>query len=1259
MPVADDTPELNRFLPADRRQALASGEDLPAHAEGTVLFADIGGFTPLSEMLAETLGPQQGAEAVAGCVQRIFDALADAVHRHHGSIITFAGDAITCWFDDRHADHAIAAAFEMQAAMETVGLATVPGVEVPQLGLKVALAFGEARRVAVGDPGEQLFDVLAGEPVDLSGDGEKRCRPGEVILDRASADSLAKVITTGEERDGFVCVTGLTVDVEADPWPEIPEGRLADDAVRSWIVPAIRERLGAGPGHLLAEFRPVVTMFVSFEADDTGAPGQFDAVVRRVQTVVQQRGGSIGTVSVGDKGSYLLAVFGAPVAHGDDVRRAVTAAQQIRDDWGAAVRIGLHEGRVFAGLYPGRIRSAYTVVGDSVNLAARLMTAAAPGQILMTASVGESLDRRFSISALEPITVKGRAAPVPVCLLVGTTSDASLTEPRHALPIVGRNRELSAIDDAIDDAKEGRGGVLAFVGDPGLGKSRLMTTAILRADDEGFAVFVGECQPESVGTAYLPWQQIWNAMLGLPHDGSDDERRHALGAVLSNAAPEAAPLAPLLSAVLGLPMDDTDATRDMPAPVRKQVLEQVLAGMLRGRSGAGPVCIVLDDVHWIDALSRDLLTTLAGSISDVPVLVVLAYRPEEVTAPLDISREREFMLDELDEEGASELATMLLGQTSDEPVDPSAVAAVTARAGGNPFFIEELAREIRDRGGKTSELPTSLEHLILERLDRLPAAQQHTAKVASIVGRRFETKWLTGAFADTLDAELVPSDLDGLGSSGLIVTDTPLPEEAHLFRHALVRDVAYETLGFAVRASLHEQLARYLEQTAATPPLELLAYHYARSANTAKEAEYRRLAAEVAIRNGAYADALEHVQRASEIVAGQEDGPDKLEQELELALMLGSILLVTDGQGSARAKEVYDHARALSRELPPGPAVGRAVFGLWTYYLFQGLMAPTAELADEAVALSEHSPDPGVRIMAHLAVSQTHMWTGEWHRCIEHYDRVVELYEPSEHQAYITQYAQNPRFTASNSAFWAEWMLGHPERAAVIGELAISEAKELNHEFTYTIAFLGRPLVAWFRRRDDEFAASVDDYVATAERAGNPFYIALARSLQASAQVLSGDADGGLAQLESQFDAMHALGSKLVDPLMVSLLGEAYLAAGRYDEGLDLVDRSIERFARDGQVSWLPDHLRLRAALALQADAGALDASLTTLARASEVARSHDALSLELRCTLAETALRCESGHDDAAPDAIAAVYERFTEGFEDPDLVAARTFLP
>ena len=1257
--AVDSAPSLGRFIASDRRRAVSQGTWLPDDAHGHVLFADIGGFTPFAEALDEALGSEQGAEEVASTIHAIFDALADAVDRHHGSIVAVAGDAVTCWFDQEHGPHAVACALEMQEEMDRVAGASPGGVDGPRLRLKVAVAEGDVRRVVLGDPETQMFDLLVGAPVDRAGEGEKLCLPGEVLVDEVLAASLPDLLVLDEVRGGFRRVQGLSFEVPPDPWVRIAE--LDEEAVRPWVNPAVRERLQTGRSELLSEFRPVVVMFVAFaDGDRTVDPvEQLGRDIAEVQDAVDHRGGSVFDVSLGDKGSYLLAVFGAPTAHGDDARRAAAAADRVRSRLGDRVRIGLHTGRVFAGLYAGRRRSAYTVVGDVVNTGSRLMTSAAPGQVLMSARLGSMLDRRFVVEALDPIAVKGHAAPVAVCHLVGRAAQAgTLSEPRQTMVLVGREREQAAIASALAAAKDGHGGVLGLRADAGLGKSRLLGSALMLALDEGFATFVGECQSQDSSTAYAAWQPIWNAMLGLPVDGDDDRRREALMGMLSQAAPDALPLAPLLTPVLGLPLDDNDVTRGMPAPVRKQVLEQLLTGMLRGRASMGPVCIVVDDLHWIDSLSRDLVDALSRAIGDVPVLLVLAYRPADDGTPVVVvPPDRELDLSELTEQDSAALARLQLASVSGEDPSDELVETVVARAGGNPFYLEELAREIHERGGSTDDLPASLEQLILERMDRLPASQQNTAKMASVIGRRFESRLLQEAFGRTIDGRDVGADLLGLDVSGLTVPDSPPPDEAHLFRHVLVRDVAYQTLSFRVRGDLHEQLADYLERVMTPPPVDLLAYHYAHSPNASKESLYRTRAAELAVRNGAYGDALAHVRRAMEIVDALPAGQDHDEQLLELTLLLGSIQLVTDGQGSATAKATYDRARELSRSVPPGPAVGRAVFGLWTYYLFQGMMHPAAELADEATALTAMSPDVGVRIMAHLAMSQTHMWTGDWSRSLEHYDDVMRLYDPKDHQAYVTQYAQNPRFTAGNSAFWGLFMTGFPERADAVSEECIAEARELGHEFTYTIAFLGRPLVALFRRDGERLRGSVDEYIGTATRSGNPFYTALAHSLAAISEVRSGEAVPGLSLLEEQYAKMQALGSKLVDPLMVSLLAEANLAAGRLDEGLQVLEDNVPVFERNGQVSLLPDLHRLRGELLL-VRGGSADESLHWMEQGRAIAARDGALSLELRSALAAARLHAAHGRGDDARALLEPIVARFTEGGQDADLVEARRYM-
>ena len=1253
---------LCNYIPNDRRLAMARQRPFPDRQQGSALFADIGGFTALAEALEQSLGAQRGAEALTAAVDRIFDALIDAVDRHGGSVVAFAGDAMTCWFDADDGRAAIASALAMQAAMGQAGQVAAPTMAPRALGIKVSVANGQARRLLAGDPAVQCLDVLAGPLIDRLALADGLCRSGEVLVDMPVVQALGDLLLTGDEapRQGFVLVSALRAAPAVAAAPLVNDQDFAPGALRAWVLGPVYDSLQAGQRRFLAEFRSVAALFGSFDgmtydADDAGP--RLDTAMREWIAIVTRHGGYLFDVTVGDKGSYFLVVFGAPHAHGDDVRRAIAAAVDLRR--AGVPRIGVNAGRAYAGLYAGATRAVYRVAGNAVNLAARLMTAAKPGQVLLGGAVGESLDRRFAIRALDALRVKGVSGPVAVCELLGPAQASShLSEPRYLLPLVGRSAEIGFIAQALAQARAGQGQVLAFCADAGMGKSRLINETLHLASDAGFVALAGECQPHGAGIAYLPWRSIWNAFFGLAPQDPAETRRTQLAVALGPVAH----FAPLLASLLDLAMADNDVTRGMPAPVRKQVLEQVLTGALRGRAATGPLCIVVEDLHWADVLSRELLSTLAPAISDLPVLLVLAYRPAD--EPLALPPRREIALTEFTADEAANLASQLANLLAPGSATPEMVAAVTERANGNPFYIEELVRFVVERGGLTSALPATLESLILGRIDSLSILQQRTVKLASVIGRRFPVAWLDGAFADANNpghsAIGQVEDLEHIRRVGLVVSDTPTPDRAFLFRHAVVRDVAYEMLGFALRQSLHEQLAAYLERSSGdeSRPIDLLAYHYARSANTAKEAEYRRLAAELAIKNGAYAEALAQVQRASDIVSAQPPGPEHMGQELELKLLHGAILLVLDGQGSQKAKAVYDQARELSRRVPRGPLVGRAIFGLWTYYLFQGLMRPTEELAEEALALAMLAPDPGVRTMAHLALAQTHMWTGRWRICHQHYEHVLGLYHASQHQAHITQYAQNPRFTAANSGFWALWAMGRLAQARVVADLAVEDAVPLNHALTSVIAYLCTPVLAYLNREHARVAETVAEFEARSMRAGNPFYIAFALAFKGFSQVLAGRHQAGLDLLAAQDQTMRALGAKLIEPLVTSLLAESYLLADRLDDGLALLDQRCATFADEGRLAWMPDHLRLRAEIRLRQDPTCHDEAMALLRQAMLIAREHDAASFELRAALKLVGLLHAQARTDAASQVLEDSLALFGDGCDAADQTAARSLL-
>jgi len=405
---AFDNPEA--YIPSDRRRALAAGRELADRVVGAALFADISGFTPLTEALARELGQQRGPEELTVLLNRISHAVIAELDRFGGDVIYFSGDAITCWLDADDGLRATACALEMQRAMREVGTIVTPAGTEIQLSLKIAVAVGHARRFLVGDPDVQLIDVLAGRMIDALAETEQEAATGEVLLHDSALSSLGARVLLAELRVAatgarYGVVDGLEQPVADTPAPLLGEP-LPDAVVRPWLLPAVYERLRTGRGELLAELRPAFPVFARFSGidydDDPDAIPKLDDFVRQAQRILTSYGGNLLQLTLGDKGAYLYAIFGSPLAHEDDAARAAAAALELRELEGltaaTGVQIGIANGRLRSGTYGHDRRRTFVCLGDAANLAARLMSRASPGETWVTDDVRAATGWRTSTS---------------------------------------------------------------------------------------------------------------------------------------------------------------------------------------------------------------------------------------------------------------------------------------------------------------------------------------------------------------------------------------------------------------------------------------------------------------------------------------------------------------------------------------------------------------------------------------------------------------------------------------------------------------------------------------------------------------------------------------------------------------------------------------------------------------------------------------------------------------------------------------------
>lgn len=857
-----DARQLSGYLPIDRRAALATGCQLPGTAHGAALFADIAGYTLLSKELTRQFGARKGAERLSNQMNLVYGALTGEVHSWGGSVVSFSGDAITCWFDDAPqgvrvspgAARAVACALRLhELTAQVPPLIVGDGADIC-LSIKVAVATGQVQRVAVGDVKYRLIDVIAGPAIDKVTALERHALQGEVVVDEPTARCLKGVRISrwkaGDQITGRLAAIGDlgVLSAQRQPWADV----VLDPAVAAdWVDSQLRHR----PSASLTELRPTSAMFVSFGdilSPPNGGFDRLDPFVRRVQRIAAGQGGSVLQVTMGDKGGYLYVAFGAPTAHEHVAACAAAAALEV---CGPAVDVGsvgslacgLTLGLSRTGAYGGPSCWTYGVVGENVNLAARLMTVAAPGEIVAAAGFARSCGPGFVFDDLAPVAVKGYLAPVPIMRL--TAGQIAGGPSRFATPLVGRDGELQEILALVELVTTGPGAVLVIEGDAGIGKSHLIEharrTALDSTDVTWFECSADETASGSL-TAFLPlladlfFQELGSTVEHRRElfDTTIDSLLEVLDTQGTMAALEARRALELsrsyIGPLLGLQWAGSASAQHDPRTRFERCLRAV-DDLLRAECLRRPVVVHVRDAQWLDADSARLVTLLATSARRFPIAVILDQRPirsagrpsPDPTSADQVVRDWSFPHQRVDlaglgRDGVGILVEGLLTRMA----EPDVVTAIVARSGGNPFFVEQLVLDLLERGVLGTEaggavatiddlerdLPLTLAAVLLSRIDRLEASVRTAVQFAAVLGTQFSRELLGEMTRSELsDSELAEAFV-AAESAGVW---TPLVDRSgwETFTHALLRQTAYDMQLDERLALLHARAGQAIEMT--------------------------------------------------------------------------------------------------------------------------------------------------------------------------------------------------------------------------------------------------------------------------------------------------------------------------------------------------------------------------------------------------------------------------------------------------------------
>jgi class 3 adenylate cyclase/tetratricopeptide (TPR) repeat protein len=1127
-------PDLAPYLP--RLLHAWEGNERARVMEATLVSVDISGFTSLAERLAAR--GRAGAEELIAVISGCFEGLIGIAERYGGDVLKFRGDALLLLHtSEGHERRAALAAADMQWFIGQAG-SRMSSVGPVELSMATGVYSGDCHLFLVESSHREL--MVTGPAATATVRLEDLASAGEVLVSPRTAEALEPTWLVGE-RDGarLLDVASLAgAQQTAAPAPVSPAGDL-----ESFIPVPLRDRLAVSGGE--AEHRRATVAFVKFSGVDellsTSVPGDLLGRLDSLGRAVGEAGGRYGITwlesDVDIDGGKLYLTAGAPSSAGDDDEGMLRALRDVvGGEHGLPLRAGVSRGHVFAGDVGATTRRTYAVMGDTVNLAARLVGRAEPGQIVATADVLEQARTRYD-TGRQPLLVKGKERAV-TAYTVGEPLAGEQVERAAPLPLVGREHELAVLRSAVDAARLHSAQLVEIVGEPGIGKSRLVEE--LRTLTVGFAQLRSSAEQYTRSLPFFAFRGILRQLAGITAEESRDEAGARLAPWVATVMPDLAPWLPLLAIPFDADVPPTPEVNGLEPSRRHDRLHQVLEQFLQ-RVLMMPTLLEFEDVHWLDDASRYLLLYLTGRPAARPTLVVATRRPEGESLVAEDGQGTVLRLEPLPADQSAQLALVAAGG---EALPESTVDALTERAGGNPFFVRELVAATQV-GGDLQTLPESVETLLTSRIDGLDPPDRMLLRYASVLGRTFELDLLEEILRDELDGVRDPEVWRRVGH--LVERGE---HDTLRFRHELVRATAYEGLSYRRRRQIHGRVAATIERQAGADVAEvagLLSHHFLEAGEHERAWHYSVLAGDAAQERLANVVASELYERALRAA-------DQLEElsSAERARVCEALGDVCERFARYdRAAEAYAEARSLLADDAAAQARLQRKDGVLGER--SGQYDRALESFEAGLAVAERDGDVllGERAELEVGIAGVHYRRSAYDQCIRWAESAVEHAQAAD---------------AQRSLAHAYFLLdaAHTDLGSRKGirycELALPIYRELGDYRGEGIVLNNLGVHAYYEGRWDE---ALDCYRRSREarqRGGDVAGAAVQSNNEA--EILSDQGHLAEAQelLEEALRSSRAAGYLFGVAVMTSNLGRLAARAGRFEDAHELLDDAQAQF---------------------------------------------------------------------------------------------------
>lgn len=1039
-----------------------------------------------------------------------------------------------------------------------------------------------------------------------------------------------------------------------------------------------------------AERRQLTVMFCdivgSTELSEQLDPEELREIVRAYQhtcaQVIDRFDGHIAQYL----GDGLLVYFGYPRAHEDDAERAVRAGLGLVDALQELntrlprpirVRVGVHTGQVVVGEMGSGVRHEHLALGETPNIAARVQGLAADNAVVMSAATQQLVAGLFTSESLGAHSVKGIALPLSLYQVSGEGDVHSRFEAAvktGLTAMVGREEEVGLLQRHWAEIKDGNGQVVLLSGEAGIGKSRLVQFLKEHVLHDRTTRIEFRCSPYYRNSAFYPIVGHLERMLKFVPQEAGAAKYEKLARLLSRYDFPRADTLPLLAELLSLPLPDGCAALELsPERQKQRTLETLVAWILEDAERHDVYC-AWEDLHWSDASTMEALELLLEHVSSTRLLVMLTFRPD-FRPPWELRSH--FSHITLSRLGRSQVEQLIDKLTDGKALPPEVLQQIVTKTDGVPLFVEELTKMVMESGllraanehyelkGPLPPLaiPSTLQDSLMARLDRLASARE-LAQLGATLGREFTYDLICAV--SPLDEAALQSGLAQLVEAELIYRKGLPPNTSYLFKHALVQDTAYQSLLKSQRQQFHQRITHVLEErfpdVVARQP-ELLAHHYAAAGLPDRAIPYWQEAGHNSVQRSANSEAIGHYTSALEALQILPPGLERNRRELALQVALSTPVAVSTGWSSGAAGKVYNRARELCAQVGDTPQLFPTLYGLWSVDNMQANYVSAHETAVQFLDRAELAADAGLLIEAHVATGFTAIWLGQFRSALEHCEAGISLYDPDLHRVHVDLYRREPGTACRGIAAWSLWHLGYPDQALKSAHEGIALAGESRHP--YSVAYAEAFICMTHQFRGDAAAThvSAEALMTLGSRHGFPFWSAWGACLGGWSLAVQGQAEAGIAQIREGLVAYRAVGAEMGRSYILALIADAQSKAGLARDGLATLVEASAFVEQTDERYYEPELHRLKGELILQSPTTAPQSEIDAQAEACfhvalDVARRHQAKSLELRAATSLARLWQRQDKLTEAGRLLGEIHDSFKEGFETRDLQEAKRLL-